>query len=70
MAAKRKKARKKIAHTRTVTVKVKRKVTTYTYDAECEWCGEPFEARRSTARFCSDRCRMGAHRDEKRREGG
>jgi glycerate-2-kinase len=28
----------------------------------CEVCGEPFEAKRKTARFCTDRCRMRAHR--------
>ena len=28
----------------------------------CEWCGKPFEARRSTARFCSKRCRQAANR--------
>ncbi|MFJ4735277.1 hypothetical protein ACIP6V_23890 [Streptomyces sp. NPDC088770] len=28
----------------------------------CEACGESFEAKRKTARFCSDRCRMRAHR--------
>lgn len=28
----------------------------------CEVCGETFEAKRKTARFCSDRCRMRAHR--------
>lgn len=28
----------------------------------CETCGESFEAKRKTAKFCSDRCRMRAHR--------
>lgn len=28
----------------------------------CGACGEDFEARRKTAKFCSDRCRMRAHR--------
>lgn len=28
---------------------------------DCQTCGEPFEARRSDARFCSDACRA-AHR--------
>jgi hypothetical protein len=28
----------------------------------CALCGEPFTARRSDARFCSARCRVGAHR--------
>lgn len=29
---------------------------------KCENCGEPLEAARSTARFCSTKCRMAAHR--------
>lgn len=28
----------------------------------CEWCAEPFEARRSSRRFCSDAHRIVAHR--------
>jgi hypothetical protein len=28
----------------------------------CEHCGEPFEARRRDARYCSGRCRTAAHR--------
>lgn len=28
----------------------------------CEECGKQFEARRSTARFCSSRCRVRHHR--------
>lgn len=33
---------------------------------ECAWCGSPFEAQRSTARYCSTTCRSRAHRDEQR----
>jgi hypothetical protein len=29
---------------------------------ECETCGKPIEANRSTMRFCSVRCRVAAHR--------
>jgi hypothetical protein len=32
----------------------------------CQHCHARFEALRSTARFCSDRCRIGAHRGESR----
>ncbi|HRP94906.1 MAG TPA: hypothetical protein PL143_01520 [Rhodocyclaceae bacterium] len=32
----------------------------------CTHCGAKFEAIRSTAKFCSDRCRIGAHRGERR----
>jgi hypothetical protein len=28
----------------------------------CETCRKPFTARRGSARFCSDRCRVAAHR--------
>lgn len=28
----------------------------------CEYCGMPFEAKRSTARFCSDKCRSAYNR--------
>lgn len=28
----------------------------------CEECGRAFEAQRSTAKFCSQRCRLRAHR--------
>ena len=28
----------------------------------CDECGEPFEAKRSTARFCSSKCRKRSHR--------
>jgi len=31
----------------------------------CEICGSEFEATRSTARFCSGKCRMASHRLEK-----
>ncbi len=61
--ARRKRAKKKIAHKREVTIR--REVTSYTYELSCEWCGERFEAQRSTARFCSPRCRMAAHRAKK-----
>lgn len=27
------------------------------YNVNCSGCGEPFEARRSSAKWCSDRCR-------------
>lgn len=33
-----------------------------TIEATCEGCGEVFEARRTTARWCSDRCRKQAAR--------
>ena len=29
---------------------------------DCEHCGDSFEAQRSTARFCSTRCRVANHR--------
>lgn len=35
-------------------------------NAKCLHCGAAFLARRSTAKFCSDRCRVGAHRREPR----
>ena len=28
----------------------------------CRQCGQPFEAKRSTALYCSSRCRLRAHR--------
>ena len=28
----------------------------------CEQCGKSFEAKRSTARFCSSKCRLRSHR--------
>ena len=31
-------------------------------DLECQRCGKPLKAQRSTARFCSVRCRVAAHR--------
>jgi hypothetical protein len=31
-------------------------------DRHCGHCGKPFEAKRSTARFCSDKCRIYAYR--------
>ena len=31
-------------------------------EVACAECHEPFEAKRSTARYCSDRCRVRAHR--------
>lgn len=30
--------------------------------ADCEYCGAPFVARRSSARLCSPRCRVAKHR--------
>ena len=30
--------------------------------AKCESCGREFDAKRSTAKYCSDRCRQRAHR--------
>ena len=30
---------------------------------ECAHCGRPFQAKRSTARYCSDRCKKRAQRD-------
>jgi hypothetical protein len=35
----------------------------------CHHCGANFEAMRSTARFCSDKCRIGAHRGDSRPMG-
>jgi predicted nucleic acid-binding Zn ribbon protein len=32
----------------------------------CQTCGEPIEARRSTMRFCSTRCRVAAYRQRAR----
>lgn len=32
----------------------------------CEYCDEPCEARRSTKRFCTDRCRLAARSGRKR----
>lgn len=32
----------------------------------CSWCGERFEPRRVTALFCSPKCRVAAHRAEKK----
>ena len=29
---------------------------------KCEWCGELFNPRGTTARYCSDKCRVPAHR--------
>jgi endogenous inhibitor of DNA gyrase (YacG/DUF329 family) len=31
-------------------------------DFKCSHCGEPLDARRSTMRFCSTKCRVAAHR--------
>ena len=31
-------------------------------EAECEWCGRTFAAQRSTARLCSNACRVAIHR--------
>lgn len=35
-------------------------------NATCKHCGAAFQAQRKTAKFCSDRCRIGAHRREPR----
>lgn len=32
----------------------------------CDECGKPYEARRSTSRFCSSSCRVRAHGDRPR----
>ena len=32
----------------------------------CEWCGEPFEAKRSTAKFCTSGCRAKSSNASKR----
>jgi hypothetical protein len=32
-------------------------------DRQCQTCGEPITAKRSTMRFCSVRCRVAAHRN-------
>ena len=36
----------------------------------CAHCGEHFQPQRSTARFCSTRCRVAAHRHPRRSEPG
>ena len=36
----------------------------------CEHCGTVFSASRRTQKFCKTRCRVAAHRDQKRREAG
>jgi len=36
--------------------------------AICENCGKDFQAKRVTAKFCSDACRVKAHRKAKERE--
>ena len=54
------KPRKKTS-TRRITVK--RTMTEIT----CEWCGDAFWAVRSDARFCSDKCRIYAHRQRQRK---
>jgi predicted nucleic acid-binding Zn ribbon protein len=58
--------RKKIK--KTITTTVTREVVSWT--AWCEWCGKKIEGKRKGTRFCSSTCRVYAHRDEKRREGG
>ena len=30
---------------------------------KCQWCERDFEAQRSTAKYCSDRCRVASNRD-------
>lgn len=32
--------------------------------ANCAYCGGLFEAKRSTAKFCSDKCKLAYHRDK------
>ena len=38
----------------------------YDKPTRCEWCGNVFAAARTTARFCSGRCRVAHHRAEHR----
>lgn len=35
-------------------------------EMKCEICGTPFSAKRSDARFCSNRCKQQAHRNRRR----
>jgi hypothetical protein len=35
----------------------------------CDHCGKPIEAKRSTMRFCSVKCRVAAHREHHRADG-
>jgi hypothetical protein len=39
-----------------------------THEVTCARCGSAFSASMPTARFCSGRCRVAAHRAEQRRE--
>jgi hypothetical protein len=34
-------------------------------EIRCAHCGEPFRPQRSSARYCSVRCRVAAHRNKK-----
>ncbi len=36
----------------------------------CEFCGDEFEAKRPSARFCGDACRQRAHRSAQEPAGG
>lgn len=42
-------------------VSIPKKVEGWHYEAKCEFCGQAFEAKRSTAKFCSDTCRTMSH---------
>jgi hypothetical protein len=44
---------------------VKRSKSFYTLQATCAHCGQPFTPERSSARYCSARCRVAAHRAKK-----
>jgi hypothetical protein len=39
-------------------------------DVPCQRCGIPFRPRRTTARYCSDKCRVAAHRQAAARPSG
>lgn len=41
-----------------------RGVSTVTVSVACQQCGRTFDAQRSTARFCSNRCKVRSHRIE------
>jgi hypothetical protein len=45
---------------------VAKKIMQTVEQRSCEWCGELFWAERSSARFCSARCRMASHRAGKK----
>lgn len=40
----------------------------YSYENTCEYCGQPFDAERSTKRYCSNSCRQLAYLDRRSRQ--